>query len=468
MLRFREQRGMESHRGVNEKIGGWRMIYGIFGLTVLLMGTLEQFLINESRIVACISMIMLVTECGVILRSEIKKKPGIEWLLGLLAVIQSAGLISDRWIVYTGLGVIMNVAGAILCVMGCVKVVQGSGKRAVPLMIAFGVVLIPTLVVLFTTFFPKTSMGIVKKAAFPNPNVTEAAYSETTLENDARLVSNLCYDREYPNGDLDIYYTAKPREAKPATLIYIHGGGYIWGDKASGDPNAGELDMKDSFIYSALEAGYHVVSMNYCLAPEYVYPTSIIQLNNGLKYLREHAEEYGINMEKIFLVGGSAGGNLIGVMANLQTNPEYAAEMNIKPALEKDTIKGVLFESALLDNSQYGVTHNVTIDYLFYQLGRVYLQTNDLKYDREKVTLSNVIDNVCKDFPPSLISDGNSGTFFDQAFAMNAKLTELGVETKFIYYPESVAVLGHGYEELGSDYSRITQQRMIEFMERYE
>ena len=170
-------------------------------------------------------------------------------------------------------------------------------------------------------------------------------------------------------------------------------------------------------------------------------------------------------MEQIFLDGGSAGGNLAGVLANLQTNPGYAQKMQITPALNAADIRGILFESSLFDNSQYGVTHDVGVDYLFYQLGRVYLQLNDLQHDTTgKVADSNVIDNVTADFPPCVISDGNSGTFYEQAFAMNAKLVELGVGCKFIYYPKTVARLGHGYESLGSPCAKVTQERMLEFM----
>ena len=47
---------------------------------------------------------------------------------------------------------------------------------------------------------------------------------------------------------------------------------------------------------------------------------------------------------------------------------------------------------------------------------------------------------------------------------MNARLLELGVESKLVYYPKTVVKLSHGYENLGSDYAKITQDRMIEFM----
>lgn len=439
------------------------MAVWLAGILGVCLGTLEQFLVNESRIMA-----VVIIGLGAALLAAVRNRQIPQWqkiLLGGVSALHIIGIFSDRWIVYTGLGVLTVLAGTIVMVWAWRNMrPQRKGQFAIQLITSV-VLYVFAGIILFTTFFPAISMGIIKKMSFPNENVWEAEQSEIVLDNDIRLVSNVCYDTEYPNGFLDIYYSAENSDKIPPTLLVIHGGGYIWGDKSSGDPNAGELDMEDTFLMKAVNAGYNVVSLNYCLAPEYVYPDSIIQLNNGLAYLKDHADELGLNMEQVFLDGGSAGGNLAGVLANLQTNPDYAQKMQITPALNETDIRGVLFESSLLDNSQYGVTHDVGMDYLFYQLGRVYLQINDLQHDTTgKVADSNVIDNVTAGFPPCVISDGNSGTFYEQAFAMNARLVELGVECKLIYYPKTVERLGHGYESLGSPYAKITQDRMLEFM----
>ena len=441
------------------------MVVWLIGIAGIVLGTTEQFLVNESRIVAGI---ILIAGCALVfgLRKKGQQLPVWPlWLIRIVTALHMIGVFSDRWLVYTGLGALTVLAGAVVTVWAW-KNMRPQHKGLFAIQLTVSVILSAlAVVILFTTFFPGISMGIVKNMAFPAENIRDAVQSETTLDNGIRLVSNVRYDTEYPNGFLDIYYSTEHSGKTPPTLLVIHGGGYIWGDKSSGDPNAGELDMEDTFLMKAVNAGYNVVSLNYCLAPEYLYPDSIIQLNNGLAYLKNHADELGLNMEQVFLDGGSAGGNLAGVLANLQTNPDYAQKMQITPGLNAEDIRSVLFESALFDNSQYGVTHDIGIDYLFYQLGRVYLQRNDLQHDTSgKIANSNVIDNVTAQFPPCVISDGNSGTFYEQAFAMNAKLVELGVECKLIYYPKTVARLGHGYESLGSSYAEVTQERMLEFM----
>lgn len=440
------------------------MALWLIGIASILLGSLEQFLINESRIMAAI---ILLAGVGILFIVKKKHEEIPLWqlyLLRIVTVLHLIGVFSDYWIVYTGLGVVTVVSGIVLTIVNLCKTRSDKIRKTVLKIVCSVVVTLISVVIMAITFFPKASFAVFKSVINAYGNETTAESYEDTLENGAHLVANIQYDTVYPNGFLDVYYTAAPKSDNPPTLLFIHGGGYANGDKSSGDPNAGEVDYRDSLAYRALSEGYNVVQFNYCLMTEHIFPDAIIQLNSGLKYLKDHADDLNLNMDAVFLSGGSAGGNLAGVMANLQTNPKYADEMGITPALNSEDIKGVVFISALLDNSQYGVTHNIAIDYMFYWAGRVYLNTNELVYDKEASRLSNVIDNVSENYPPTLISDGNSGSFFDQAFAMNARLVELGVESKLIYYPKTVAILSHGYEDLGSDYAKITQDRMIEFM----
>lgn len=443
------------------------MVVWLIGIAGIISGTAEQFLVNESRIVAAVIMALGCVLLFSLKKSKYELHKWNLWLIRIITALHIIGLFSDCWLVYTALGVLTAVTGIILSVYALVwRRTKYPILKAIQIIFSL-IVSLMAFIILFITFFPKASFSVFKTAINAYGNVTSAERYEETLENGARMVANIQYDRVYPNGFLDIYYTAVPSSENPPTLLFIHGGGYANGDKSSGDPTAGDVDYTDSLAYRALNEGYNVVQFNYCLMTEHIFPDAIIQLNSGLKYLKDHVSELELNMDAVFLSRGSAGGNLAGVMANLQTNPEYAAEMGITPALDSDDIRGVIFISALLDNSQYGVTHDVAIDYMFYWAGRVYLNTNDIVYDKEASRLSNVIDNVSVNFPPSLISDGNSGSFFEQAFMMNARLIELGVDCKLIYYPKAVTILAHGYEDLGSPYAKITQDRMIEFMNEY-
>ena len=250
------------------------------------------------------------------------------------------------------------------------------------------------------------------------------------------------------------------------TVVYFHGGGFIWGDKESGDPNARSHNSGNNLIGRLTDAGYNVVSMNYALTPEYTFPTAIKQLNHGLRYLKEHAGEWGLNMDSVVFAGFSAGANLEGVLANIQTNPGCAAAIGEEPVLTEQELKGVIFEGCLVDYHRFADTDDYLYDYLFYTMGRLYFRANDLVHNR-RAGSCNIMDHLSENYPPSFISDGNRGTYFRQASELHEKLKELGVYTELNYYPpEEAGDLWHGFEEENTVWSEQTMQKIILFLRR--
>lgn len=64
------------------------------------------------------------------------------------------------------------------------------------------------------------------------------------------------------------------------TIVYFHGGRYLGGDKAIGDPLAVNYDSNYLFDKLVLE-GYNLVNVNYVLVPEYNFPSPIIQMKKA-------------------------------------------------------------------------------------------------------------------------------------------------------------------------------------------
>lgn len=200
------------------------------------------------------------------------------------------------------------------------------------------------------------------------------------------------------------------------------------------------------YLYKFLEKGYIVVTINYALTPDYRYPVPIIQANDALHYIEEHGAEYGIDVNNIVISGNSAGGQIAGQLANVQTNKEYAEEMELEQC---DTlkIKGVLLNCGLLNTQEFGDVGFIVGNWLFGNMGAVYFQKNDENYENNKMQ-ANVIEHATKNFPAAFITDGNSSTFTKQALALEEKLKELGVyvETN-IYTNDYDNVIGHDYQD---------------------
>ncbi|HPZ00601.1 MAG TPA: alpha/beta hydrolase [Clostridiales bacterium] len=281
-----------------------------------------------------------------------------------------------------------------------------------------------------------------------------------------RRIYDVPYGKDFPNSFLDLYLQ-RDRTAK-ATVFYVHGGGFTWGSKTDGDPTAGRKKTdKDWYFKRFLTEGYNMVSVDYAFAPEYGYPTPILQMEQAVQFLLEHGMKYGLDMTRLILAGSSAGGQIIGQFANVQTNAAYATEMGIPKILPDGSIKACLFNSALLDCTRYGEAHNPLYDYLFTKCGEAYFSDKNLK-NHSLAAQSDVIRHASAAFPPSFLSDGNRGSFFSQARDFDRRLTELGVVHELNIYPETEAKLSHGYESINGPYGQDNMKKMLAFLQKQD
>lgn len=100
---------------------------------------------------------------------------------------------------------------------------------------------------------------------------------------------------------LDLYYPDSLETPAPL-VVYIHGGGWTQGSRQ------GYLEM---YYASALRnSGYILASVDYRLAPQYKFPAMIQDVKCAIRHLRAHAQAYGIDPERIGVIGVSAGGHL--------------------------------------------------------------------------------------------------------------------------------------------------------------
>lgn len=84
------------------------------------------------------------------------------------------------------------------------------------------------------------------------------------------------------------------------TLLYIHGGGWVQGDK----------ERMFLHFLPYLEMGFAVVNVEYRLARVALAPGAVEDCRCALRWVIEHAEEYGLDAERIVVSGHSAGGHL--------------------------------------------------------------------------------------------------------------------------------------------------------------
>ncbi len=104
---------------------------------------------------------------------------------------------------------------------------------------------------------------------------------------------------------LDLYLPTTGSGPFPV-VIMVHGGGFMFGDKADGAGLTG--------VDQLLAAGYAVASINYRLSGEAQYPAQIFDAKAAVRFLRANAAKYNLNPEKFGAWGASAGGNLVSLL----------------------------------------------------------------------------------------------------------------------------------------------------------
>ncbi len=111
---------------------------------------------------------------------------------------------------------------------------------------------------------------------------------------------NVAYATKSPAQKLDIYLPNAGDGPFPV-IVSIHGGAFKMGDKADGQLTP---------VLEALKHGYAVVSVNYRLSGEAIFPAQIQDVKAAIRFVRANAKAYKFNPDKIATWGGSAGGHL--------------------------------------------------------------------------------------------------------------------------------------------------------------
>jgi len=131
-----------------------------------------------------------------------------------------------------------------------------------------------------------------------------------------RTVDTFTYHYEIEGGYESEKYDDQPylipyiAEGSDCAVIVVPGGGF--GYKAM-DGSTGE--GKDVAV-TLQENGISAFVLHYRTNP-YEYPIPYLDLQRAVRFLRYHAEDYGIDPDKISMIGFSAGGNLIGTFINV-------------------------------------------------------------------------------------------------------------------------------------------------------
>lgn len=223
-------------------------------------------------------------------------------------------------------------------------------------------------------------------------------------------------------------YRPKRNQEKPSpALLWIHGGGYLFG-------NADEL-------LPAQIAERHtctVVSVDYRLAPEHPFPAGLEDCLEAYLWMHRNADELGIEPKRIGLAGQSAGGGLAaGLSLKLRDSkaPAPAMQFLLYPMIDNlhDTPSGQ-------HDDHYVWNRQTSLNAWEMYLGGT-PGINASPY------AAAARENDLNDLPPCFITVGTSDLFRDECIDYAQRLMAAKVSTELAVFPG----IFHGAEQFAPD-----------------
>ena len=205
---------------------------------------------------------------------------------------------------------------------------------------------------------------------------------------------------------------------KAKAIVIVPGGAYSFVSLREGDPVAIPY-MMENFITIVLRYTTHTA-----------YPVPMHELACAFDYIRNNAEKYYIDKDKISVIGFSAGGHLVSSYGYLYKHPDFIEKTQMNP----ENIKPNCIISAYPVITMGEYTHVET---------RENITGGDTSL-RELLSVENNIDST---YPPTFVwttAEDNCVPYINSILFVDA-LKEAGVEHELFLYP----TLDHGLSVIG-------------------
>eukprot|EP00929_Paragymnodinium_shiwhaense_P052726 TRINITY_DN26411_c0_g1_i1.p1 TRINITY_DN26411_c0_g1~~TRINITY_DN26411_c0_g1_i1.p1 ORF type:complete len:490 (-),score=59.33 TRINITY_DN26411_c0_g1_i1:253-1722(-) len=213
-------------------------------------------------------------------------------------------------------------------------------------------------------------------------------------------------------------------------IVYIHGGAFV--------AVSSELEMFS--LGFLVRSGYSVYSLDYPLAPENKYPGALLSILRAMAYLKKNH-----NLDRIILMGDSAGASLAGMAAAMIENRpllEELASATGEPLLDMvfPEIETSVLVYGVMDtkSSLVGASIPVRIGLKFVYDAYAPRPGSPLQ---DRYTLCDVMDSV-KSFPKTFLIGAEYDQIYPSTLACYKALKEKSFDCVLKTYPAAHAFMG--------------------------
>ncbi len=223
-------------------------------------------------------------------------------------------------------------------------------------------------------------------------------------------ISDVVYEqvpmRGYPNVAMKMDILQPKSEEKLPAIVYVTGGGFVNANKDNGV----QLRMH------LAEAGYVVASIQYRVAPTARFPQPVEDVKAAIRFLKAHADQFGIDPERVGIVGGSAGGYLTAMAGTTSGTTTFDKGENLDVS---SSVKAAVDLYGLSDLTRIGDDYSDDVKEAHKSAGATEAlwvngsavfggQDGGILAHKDAADFANPINHISKDSAPMLLMHGTA------------------------------------------------------------
>ena len=201
----------------------------------------------------------------------------------------------------------------------------------------------------------------------------------------------------------------KAENAKWPVIVSIHGGGFFYGDKK----------LYRFYCMHLAQFGFAVVNFNYRLAPEFNFPSPLEDTMKVMEWISANAGKYSLDTSNVFMVGDSAGAQLVSHFACIMSNKDFAGLFGMTAPADI-TIKAVSLACgtySLVPETPEDRRSSLLLDYL----------GDEKMFEDPRIMVK---ENITGDYPPVYIFSAYNDFLYSVCEPMAKFIESHGVEVK--------------------------------------
>lgn len=266
-----------------------------------------------------------------------------------------------------------------------------------------------------------TAETTYKKLVTDYPFISIARHNVPELVAEHKNLTYVNYGRRALQ--LDLYRPENPKRKVPLVVL-VHGGGWMHGYRENLMPIATRLAQQ----------GYAAAVISYRLSPEAKYPAAIQDAKAAVRWLRSHAQKYGLDANHFAIAGCSAGGqiaSLTGVSKDMKSFDLQAdgssVSSDVQAIINIDGLSDFTLPAAL----QHENDPKKKVSSAGRWFGGSYEQKPELWKEASPINYVN------KHTPPILFIDSTQTRFSVGRDEMIEKMKPLGIAYRVVILPDT-------------------------------